>query len=201
MSHIYPDAVRQSGVSLVEVIIFIMVVAVAIAGVLGAFNVATRSSVDPMAQKQALAIAESLLEEIELMPFTNCDPDDANAANAALPAVGAGNCTTTVEATAGGGGPEAGETRYAVATPFDNVNDYNGFAMVGIRDITNTAIPALALYNANVVIAQQALGGVPAADSLLITVSVTGPQGAPAGLISTVVLQGIRTRYAPRALP
>lgn len=192
---------RQAGVSLVEVIIFILVVAVALAGVLGAMNLATRSSADPLAQKQALAIAESLLEEIELMPFTNCDPDDANAANAALPAVGPGNCTTTVEATAGGGGPEAGETRYAAATPFDNVNDYNGFTMIGIRDITDTAIPTLTLYDANVVIAQQVVGGVPAADSLLITVTVVGPRGSPAGLITTVVLQGVRTRYAPRALP
>jgi MSHA pilin protein MshD len=174
---------RQTGVSLVEVIIFIVVVAVAIAGVLGALNIATRSSADPLIQKQALAVAESLLEEIELMPFTTCDPDDATAST--------GVCTSITEAI----GPEAGETRYSATTPFDNVNDYHNFSMAGIRDITNTAIPALAAYTASVTVAQQALGGIAAANSLLITVTVTGPAN------TTVVLQGLRTRYAPTALP
>jgi MSHA pilin protein MshD len=173
----------QIGVSLVEVIVFILVVAVALAGVLGALNIATRSSADPLIQKQALAIAESLLEEIELMPFTNCDPDDATADT--------GVCTSIPEAM----GPDGTETRYHATTPFDNVNDYNGFSMTGIRDLTNTAIPNLGAYTANVAIAQQALGVIPAADSLLITVTVTGPAN------TTVVLQGFRSRYAPTALP
>lgn len=170
--------------TLVELILFILIVSVAIAGVLGALNVATRSSADPLIQKQALAIAESLLEEVELMPFTVCDPDDATAAT--------GVCTSITEAI----GPDAGpETRYSATTPFDNVNDYHGFSMVGIRDITNTAIPALAFYTASVTVVQQALGAIPAAQSLLITVSVTGPAN------TTVVLQGYRTRYAPASLP
>lgn len=96
-------------------------------------------------------------------------------------------------------GPEAGETRYSATTPFDNVNDYNGFSMTaatGIRDITNTVIiPATAGYAANVTVAQQAFGGIAAADSLLITVTVTGPAN------TTVILQGMRSRYAPTALP
>lgn len=181
MSSIRPD--REAGVTLVELIVFIVIVSIAIAGVIAAMNVATRSSADPLIQKQALAIAESLLEEIELMPFTTCDPDDATAST--------GTCTSLTEAI----GPETGETRYSATTPFDNVNDYSGFSMAGIRDITNTAIPALAAYTATVAVAQQALGGIAATDSLLITVTVTGPAN------TTVTLQGFRTRYAPTALP
>lgn len=173
----------QAGVTLVELVVFIVVVSVAIAGVLGVLNLTTRSSADPLTQKQALAIAESLLEEIELMPFTTCDPDDATAST--------GVCTSLTEAI----GPEAGETRYSATTPFDNVNDYHGFSMSGIQDITNTTIPALGTYTASVTVAQQALGGIAAANSLLITVTVTGPAN------TTVVLQGYRTRYAPTALP
>lgn len=180
MSSTRPD--RQAGVTLVELILFILIVSVAVAGVLGALNVATRSSADPLVQKQALAIAESLLEEIELMPFTICDPDDATAAT--------GVCTTTTEAI----GPES-ETRYSATQPFDNVNDYHGFSMTGITDITNTAIPALAAYSATVTVVQQALGAIPAAQSLLVTVTVTGPAN------TTVTLQGYRTRYAPTSLP
>src|SRR5215470_7774406 len=68
---------KSAGLSLVELIVFIVVVGLAVAGVLGALSLATRASADPMIQKQALAIAEALLEEVELRPFTFCDPDDA----------------------------------------------------------------------------------------------------------------------------
>lgn len=180
----HPD--RQAGVTLVELIVFILVVSVAVAGVLGALSIATRSSADPLIQKQALAIAESLLEEVEMMPFTICDHDDANA-ETALP----GGCNSLPEIM----GTEGAETRYDATTPFDNVSDYDGFAMAGIVDTTGTAIPALAGYTATVDVAEQALGGIAAAESLLITVTVTGPAN------TTVTLQGFRTRFAPNALP
>ena len=71
---------KQRGISLVELIMFIVIVSVALAGILLVMNVVTRSSADPLIHKQSLAIAESLLEEVELMPFTFCDPDDPDAA-------------------------------------------------------------------------------------------------------------------------
>ena len=58
----------ERGTSLVELIMFIVIVSVALAGILLVMNVTTRGSVDPLIHKQALAIAESLLEEVELMP-------------------------------------------------------------------------------------------------------------------------------------
>jgi len=72
----------EHGISLIELIVFIVIVGIAVAGVVGALSMATRSSADPMIQKQALAIAEALLEEVQLQPFTYCDPDDPNAASA-----------------------------------------------------------------------------------------------------------------------
>ncbi|MDH4285372.1 MAG: prepilin-type N-terminal cleavage/methylation domain-containing protein, partial [Gallionellaceae bacterium] len=76
----------QRGISLIELIMFIVIVGIALAGVLLVMNKVTASSADPLVRKQALAIAESLLEEVELMPFTFCDPDDINAASAVSPA-------------------------------------------------------------------------------------------------------------------
>lgn len=181
------------GVTLIEVIMFIVIVGIAAGGIMLMFAKTTQTSADPLIRKQALAIAESLLEEVRMMPFTFCDPDDANAANATGAFVGAGGCATTVEAL----GPEAGETRYAALTPFDNVNDYNGFAMPGpgcvggICDINGAAMTGLGAYSASVAVAGAVFGGIPAADAQLITVTVTGP-----GAI-TVVLNGIRTRHAP----
>jgi len=183
----------QRGVSLIELIMFIVIVGVALAGILLVMNTATKGSADPLVHKQALAIAESLLEEVELMPFTFCDPDDANA-ETALAATGACADPANEESTVIG--KEAGETRYHATTPFDNVSDYHGFNMAAgaIRDITDTNI-GLAGYAANISVAPSALPNVAAQDALLITVTVTGPDGVG------VVVEGMRTRYAPRALP
>ena len=197
----------EHGVSLVELIVFIVIVSIGVAGVVGALNMATRASTDPMIQKQALAIAEALLEEVQLQPFTYCDPDDSNAATATKAALDSAvtppdvGCSTTVESN----GPEAldaplggpAETRTGMARPFDNVNDYDTFTMTGITDITGAAIPGLGAYTARVDIVNQALGAVLPSDSLLIKVTVTGPMGTN----TTVVLHGYRVRYAPNALP
>jgi MSHA pilin protein MshD len=184
---------RQCGLSLIELVVFIVIVSVSIVGIFLVLNKATRTSADPVARKQALAIAESLLEEIELMPFTFCDPNDANATTATGAFVGAGGCATTVEAI----GPGGGETRYSATTPFDNVDDYHGFTMNsgngGIKDITNTVLPALNSYSASVSVVQSALGSIAATESLQITVTVTGPGN------TTITLDGYRTRYAPNA--
>ena len=158
-------------------------------------NQATHNSADPMLRKQALAIAESLLEEITLMPFTFCDPDDTQAASAQSPIIGPAGCASVIESL----GPEPGETRYAAMTPFDNVNDYHNFFMNsengGIRDISSTAINGLDSYAASVTITPTEFEGIAAADSLLITVTVIQPNMDP------LVLQGYRTRYSPRTTP
>lgn len=66
---------RQSGLTLVELIIFIVIVSVGLAGVLSVFNVVVRRSADPLVTKQALAVADAMLEEILLKDF--CDPTPA----------------------------------------------------------------------------------------------------------------------------
>lgn len=186
---------RQKGISLIELVIFIVIVSVAMAGVISSINFNVRHSADPVVKKQALAIAESLLEEIELMPFTICDPDDPNASDAEEAADctgGADGANDESRLVLGQLGPEAGETRYA-APFFDNVSDYNGFNMAAgaIMDITNTNL-GLDGYAASVTVVNKALNGIAAADSLSITVTVIGP------LDTTVLLEGYRTRYTPQ---
>ena len=41
---------------------FIVIVGIGLAGILGVINLTTRASADPLIQKQALAIAEAYLE-------------------------------------------------------------------------------------------------------------------------------------------
>ncbi len=181
---------RARGVSLVELIVFIVIVSVGIVGILGVLNFTAAHSADPMIRKQVLAIAESLLEEVELMPFTYCDPDDANAATAQAAVVGATGCAATVEAI----GPEAGETRYSTTAAFDNVNDYDGFGMTGIRDLSNTLVTGLENYSASVSVTAGGLG-LAGADVLLIAVTANGPGN------ESITLHGYRTRHAPNSLP
>lgn len=66
----------QAGVTLIELIIFIVIVSVGLTGVLSALNISITRSADPLRTKQALAIAEGLLEEIQLKNFS--DPDGTN---------------------------------------------------------------------------------------------------------------------------
>ncbi|MGZ8260709.1 MAG: type IV pilus modification PilV family protein, partial [Caldimonas sp.] len=150
---------RSAGLSLVELLIFIVVVGIAIGGVIVVYDRAVRGSADPIARKQALAIAESLLSEVLAQPFTYCDPQDAVNDPAAPPASTAA-CTGGAAASQdrGGGalGPQPGtETRFSATDPFDNVADYHGYAMgagiYGLDDGT-TPIAALAGYTASVAI-------------------------------------------------
>jgi len=174
---------RQRGVTLVELIVAIVIISVGIAGILSTFNTAVRGSASPLIAKQALAIAEALMEEVQLAPFTFCDPDDPLAETAASAAV----CAIP-EAM----GPEAGDAR-----PFDNVNDYNGFALPAITDVAGAAVPYLAGYTAAIAVTPVALNGIALAsgDALRITVSVTAPTA------EVFTLDGFRTRYAPNVLP
>lgn len=65
---------RQRGVTLIELIVFIVIVSVAVVGVLQALRMSSANSADPLRRKQALMIAEGLMEEVQLAKFTYCDP-------------------------------------------------------------------------------------------------------------------------------
>jgi MSHA pilin protein MshD len=179
---------RLRGATLIETIMFMVIVGIALSAVLSVFVGTSRRSADPMIQKQALAIAESLMEEIRLQPFTFCDPDDPLVTDQTVEPPVACGITELL-------GFEPGENRTNPLTPFDNVNDYAGLTMPAgtVSDITGAALPNLAGYAATVAVASPAAAwnAIPATEVLFITVTVTGPNGI------LVVLDGVRTRYAP----
>jgi MSHA pilin protein MshD len=182
---------RERGLSFVELLLFIIIISVCLAGVLAAINMGALHSADPMIRKQALAAAESLLEEIELQPFTYCDPDDPSAPTAVSSAVGPTGCSAagySMDNTANWG---AGETRYGPVF-FDNVADYQNFSMAGtLNDIFQQASSSLSGYSASANVTQVGAGfGLPNADVLRIDVTVTGSG-------NTVTLTGFRFRHSP----
>ncbi len=145
------ERTRQRGISLIELIIFIVIVSAALAGLLLVMNVTENGSSNPAIRKQALAAAESLLEEIELQDFNSTD-----------------GATVTV-------------TQANRASQYHIVSNYAGFATTGIYTVDGTTpITGLANYNiASVTVTPAALGSITSAsgNAVLITVTVTDPQG------------------------
>ncbi|WP_395007248.1 prepilin-type N-terminal cleavage/methylation domain-containing protein [Undibacterium sp.] len=187
---------RMRGVTLIELLISIMIITVAVVGILEVFSLTTKISADPQLRKQAISIAESLLEEVQLASFTFCDPTDPIADTAPT----AATCAK----------PElAGQEAGGVARPYDNVSDYVatfGTPLVYATDAAGGALPAG--YTATVTINPDANLGpagspITPADGtalnmnvLRITVTVSYLNGA-----ESVVIDGYRTRYAPTSLP
>jgi len=103
------SARRQAGVNLIELILAIVIIAIACTGVLLVFAQTVRFSADPMIQTQALAIGEAYLDEILARPL--CDPPDTT------------GCSTET------GASEEGSPSAAANRPLlDDVQDYDGLS-------------------------------------------------------------------------
>lgn len=138
---------RQAGITLIELIVFIVIVGVGLAGILAVMNVTVRSSADPVVYKQSVAMAEAILEEVMAKDYT------PNATYAPV----AGNCPNRL-----------------LADDVDDYIDCNGAAFIaGNATLGAASIAALVDYQARVTVeAPAALGGV---TMKRITVTVTGP--------------------------
>lgn len=193
-----PRLRTQTGLTLIELVVFMVIIGVGLAGILNVLNFTLKNSANPIIVKQQIAIAESLLEEIESKPFTYCDPSDPNISD---PAVITSPTACTVPMVMG---PPASKDRYDQTNPFTQVADYKDFKMLnGIYPPTDKIIPIAGLgnYSASVAITQlnnDALTN-PAAvspgdgDLLRIDVTVTPPGQPP------ITLTGYRYRYAPNS--
>lgn len=145
----------ESGLTLVELVISIVVIGVAVTGTLLAVSTSVGRSADPMAQQQALAIAEALLEEILSRSFL--DPDTATPCPA----------------------PEASRDL------FDNVCDYHGLDDLGARNQQGTPVAGLAPYRVRVAVDPAAtLNGLSGGDVMRVDVRVTFSPGVDITLSS-----------------
>jgi MSHA pilin protein MshD len=187
---------RQRGVTMIELIMFIVIVSVALASIMAVMRLTTANSADPLRRKQALMIAEGLLEEVRSAGFTRCDPSDPVFDDPANP-------PCTIPENWGQAAPEPVNPR-----PFDNVNDYVAQANVATNAFNNAAGVLVDVSGQPIAVngytvtltvtpVQIAANGLSAAagsaantDALRIRVSVAFGGDAP------VVLDTYRTRYA-----
>jgi MSHA pilin protein MshD len=113
----------EEGVTLIELVISTLIVAVVVSGVLAALFAVLRGSANPMLEEQAAAVGRAYLEEIALRSYY--DPQSG----------------------AGGGACPAKEASRAL---YDNVCDYDGLDDMGARDQNGNAIGGLSGYRVTV---------------------------------------------------
>ena len=72
---------KQSGFTMIELIVAMSIIAISLLGTISAINVAGKSSADPMVTFQGIAIAESYLTEISSKDFPSgpCPPASSRA--------------------------------------------------------------------------------------------------------------------------
>lgn len=99
--------ILQNGATLVELIMTIVIISVAIAGVVGAFALITGRSADPLNQTRAIELAQLYMDEIITRKY------DHNAPQGGVPRY-SGPCNISAEEGAGNRGQ------------FNDVDDYHG---------------------------------------------------------------------------
>lgn len=150
----------QCGFTLIELVMFIVIVGIGVAGILSVFTTSVKNSADPMVRKQALAIAESLLEEIVAKEFKDPDGGTSGVSTCAL---GAGSNRTV----------------------WKDVCQYNGYSSTGIRDAQGNSVASLSGYSVtSVAVASPTLSGVTlkqvdvtVTDTQSNTIKLTGYRG------------------------
>jgi MSHA pilin protein MshD len=207
---------RQRGVTMIELVLFLVIVGVALAGIVAVMNFTTQRSADPVRRKQALMLAEALLEEVELAKFSYCDIADPRAGDDSRPNPVQSTAACSSGATQEKWGPEADNTR-----PYDNVNDYvsapntalQSFSAGGtLNDANGNPLPVSG-FTVTLKIRPDAIGDragtaantvgslanatttTVAADTELLRITVTVDYDG-----QSLSLDGYRARYAPNSL-
>ena len=193
------------GFSLIELIIFIVIVGVAVGAIAAVFSTNVANSPEALLREKTLKIANLYMDEIMGKRWNENTPAGGGCvetgsnyctnycAGLAFPdcgfcAKGAGVCVAPDNATVIG-------AEEGLRSDFDDVDDYNGTvsATPSFPDPAGaggeTALTDVNGYSVSVTVSATALGTVPAADARRIVISVTNP------LNETLTLTRFRTNF------
>ncbi len=115
------------GVTLIELVISMVIISISILGVTSLFLGTTTTSADPMIRAQALAIAQSYMDEIMMQPYV---PEVNTSAT--------GSCSD-------GDAPEKSNR-----AKYNDISDYSGLNDVGAHDQQGCQIDSLEAYTVDV---------------------------------------------------
>jgi MSHA pilin protein MshD len=215
------DRTRQTGLTIIELVIFMVVIGVASAGLMLVLNMGAKNTADPLRRKQAMLIAEGYMEEVRQAAFTLCYPEDANATTANA----VGQCASPP-------GVQV-QARSGIVRPYGNVADYatalgtpqRSFQKAGGDDVDVNG-RALGRDDLDATMGNSSLGAITTTLTLNVlpagdTNAMLGPAGKQiassandlnvlritvttrygSGDNDVIQLDGYRTRYAPRFVP
>ena len=137
---LWPVRSRQGGVTLVELIIAMVIISIAAVALLQGLGLQSQRNVDPMIQSQAQRLAIQYLQEVSNKPFFDPSADPRLDPNLALPANRSAVISSIIDKTG-----RASSNRLL----WDNIYEYDEYND-DIKDITGTAIAALANYRVNI---------------------------------------------------
>ena len=157
---------RGRGVTLIELIVFIVIIGVALSATLSVFTQNIQYSSDPLIQTRALELAQAQLDEILARKFDEATPTGG------VPACG----TAGVPACNG----------IAIDADFDDVGDFNGFVDTSYAGYTVTV---------TVVDAGTDLGLAADDQARLVTVTVVTPATSRSAGGSTVTLSAFKANF------
>ncbi|MBP9712560.1 MAG: type II secretion system protein [Sterolibacterium sp.] len=164
---------KAKGFTLIELIMYIIIVGVGLVGVLSTFQVATAHSGDPMLRKQALTVAEMMLEQILSRRYQNdlFDPNNTGNTFGCTPATPTPCRVNTV----------------ADLPNYNDVSDYADWSQSGVYQQDGSLNPALGTtYTVAVSVTPIVLNGVA---TKRVTVTVSGHS------FETLSLTGYRASY------
>ncbi len=134
---------RCSGVTLIETIVFLVIVSIALGVLVRVYTYAVVNSVDPLVRTRALGLAQAQLDEIMSRKF------DENTPTGGVPA-----CDSTLGVACAG---------ISADSDYDDVGDYNGYVNSSYANHTLTV--SVSAAGADL--------GLPAAQARLVSVNAT----------------------------
>nr|WP_227508309.1 type II secretion system protein [Marinobacter sp. P4B1] len=155
---------RQQGATLVELVMTIVIIGVAIAGVVGAFSLITGRSADPLNQTRAVALAQLYMDEILARNY-----DESSK-------VGGGKVSSSqVDC-------EPAETSSQPRADYEDVNDYHAITNAIPEDGEGNPLPGYGNFRISITVACAGndISEMPLAnaDAKRIDITITDPSNA-----------------------
>jgi len=158
---------RQSGFSLIETILVIVLLGVAVAGMAAMFLNNVSKSHEPYLRQRALAVANAFMDEILRKRWDDNSP------------LGGGCVNTGTALCASGPAPAGIGNEEAARADWDDIDDFNAISNQSPpQDSSGSDMPGYEGFTVSVTVSQPgAWNGVPAADVKRIEVQVTSNNG------------------------